>query len=286
MRKGIIGLSVVVSLLILSGCSKWKVGSFVMPSWDTQIAVPIFNRSYTLEEILWKDSTTVSNGDTTVLKPGGSISVFSLFGTQPISKISFAGKLKIGSTEINYAQTDSTLLPLVGLTVAVPPIQSQNFARDSSFENFQSATISSGTLNIIIKNDYPDTIIVSNINVIDPSNNSLILNIPIPGNLLAPNKSIDESQSLAGITLPDNPEISFTYSSPGSVIPQTFQSDTVVAVSLNSSDIVVSSVTGPVHLKDPISIAADTQTINLGDFRLAVPWRRSVQRFDKTHIEY
>lgn len=266
MRKGIIGLSVVVSLLIFSRCSNWKAGSFVMPSWDTQLAAPIFNRSYTLEEILWKDLTTVSNGDTTFLNPVGSISVFSLFRTQPVTGVSFAGQLKIESAGINYGETNPAL-PAAGSLAAVPPIPSQNFTRDSSFENFQSATISSGTLNIMIKNDYPATIIVSNISVLDPSNNRFILSVPIPGNSLAPNQSDSLSQSLAGITLPNNPEVSFTYSSPGDPTPRIFQSDTVVEVSLNMSDIVVSSATGQIQLKDPISIATDTQTVNLGDFK-------------------
>jgi hypothetical protein len=255
-------------ILFLSGCSKLKVGSFVMPSWDTQLAAPMFNRAYTLQEILWKDSTLVSHGDTTFIEPVGSIGTFSLFRTQPLGKALFAGKLKIDSSSSNYAEVDS-LLP-VGQTIpAVPSIPQRKafLFPDLPFQNFSSATISNGTLTVTIRNSYPATIDFNDgLDIMDSSNNQIILNIPIAASL-APNQTYTTTQSLAGYTFPNNLVVSFVYSSPGSNVPAEIQSDTLISISLRLSESIASSIKGEVHLKDPIDIPADTEKVDLGDFK-------------------
>ncbi len=267
MRKRIIGIAVVVSLLIiLSSCSKWKPGSFVMPTWNTQLSLPIFNRLYTLEEILWKDSTTVTDGDTTFLRSAGSISVFSLFTTQPFSGVSYSNNLRFKSADLSYALTDQLSR---GSTVPVPAIPPTTLPLqpDSSFQSFQAATLKSGTLEVTITNDYPANIILQNgIDLYDPSDGRAILNISVPGNTLASYQTYETSQPLAGITLPNNPYIRLTLSSPGSANPATIQTDTVVAVSFKLSDAVADSVSGVVHLGAPIALTTDTQKVDLGDF--------------------
>ncbi len=271
MKKGIIGLVVIVPILIFFGCSKFSPGTFVMPTWNTEFDAPIFNRTYTLGEILTKSDTMVSNGDTTFLNTVGPASVFSLFRTQSVSGVSFAGNLKIASAGISFSGAYPALQPLVGTTVdPVPaiPQQTDTLSPGTGFQNFDDATISSGTLNITIKNGYPAAIDFPNgISILDPSTGQILLPVAYPGYPLAANSSGTFSLPLAGITLPNNPEVLLSFESSGSVAAGTIQSDTVVAVSLDMSDVVVSSVTGRVSLQDPISIPADTQTIDLGDFK-------------------
>lgn len=282
MRKRIPVLYVIVSLLTFWGCSKFKVGSFVMPTWDTQFSAPIFSRTYTLGEILSKDTTMVSNGDTTFIRNIWPVSVFSLFRTQQINATSIGANLKIGDVpQTNAAQSpgDFTIsdpspthyaltnpaLP-VGTTVPVlqsTPSQAESLSPDFPFSQFNSATMSGGNLHISIRNGYPASLSFSNgIDVVDASNN-VIFNIPIPGNSLGPNQVDTINKPLAGIILSTNtPSVSFTYSSPGSATPVTFQSDTLMTVTFSLIGVKVSSASAIVPKQPDIVIS---QSIVLTD---------------------
>ncbi|MCL5021465.1 MAG: hypothetical protein M1339_07405, partial [Bacteroidetes bacterium] len=249
------------------GCSKFKVGSFVMPSWNTQLSAPIFDRTYTLGEILYKDSIVVSNGDTTFITPLGPASEFTLFSAKPTNGTTFAGKLTLGADSASYSVIDPSIL--VGQSAPVPPMpaHSATLMPALPFGNFDYASVASGILRITVKNECPASLLFQNgIDVVDSSNGQWIFNIPIPGDSLAPNQSYTVSKSLAGIVIPNDPELRFTYSSPGSASPQTYSTDTLLTVSFTSSDIIASSVSGAVHLKDPVAIPSDTVSFNLGDF--------------------
>ncbi len=259
-----------VAFLSIWGCSKYKVGEFVMPSWNTQLSAPIFNRTYTLQEILSKDSTIVSNGDTTFLKAVGSAGVFSIFKSQELNGTSVGDNLKIASipaatesqspadftiddpSAVHFAEVDPTLP--VGSTAAVPPFPSRktSLTADSPFTNFQSATISSGTLTLTVLNGYPAAIQFANgIDLTDGSGN-LILSIPIDS--LVPYETKSVNVSLAGVVMPNNPKVSFTYSSNGSTTPQTFQSDTLLSLSLGLYNIRVSSANAIIPPQSPITL--------------------------------
>lgn len=260
MKKGVLYTSIVAVFLSMIGCSKYKVASFVMPTWDTQFSAPLFDRTYTLGEILSKDSVKITNGDTTFLRAEPPSYVFTLLRTQNLNGVSVGDNLKIGSVPttyaaesrndfsidppptIHYAETDPTLP--VGQSVPVPAIPSKtvNLNPDQTFQNFTSATISGGSLVVTLYNGYPAAIDFQNgIDVVDASNNTLV-NIPIPGNTLAANQTQSDTISLAGVTLPNDPRAAFIYSSPGSgTTPHTFQSDTLVGISFDLVNIQVSS---------------------------------------------
>ena len=309
MRKGMILFPIVFSLLAFWGCSKFKVAKFVMPTWDTQFSAPLFNRTYTLGELLSKSDTTVSNGDTTFINAQPPSYVFNLLRTQSINGVQIGDNLKINSVPptsasngidsikidppppIHYAFANPLLAPLVGSTAPVPsisPPQTQRLNPDQPFNRFHSATFSGGTLSVVLHNSYPAKIIfTTGINITDTSN-QVIFNIPVPGDSLGINQTITLTHTLASYTLPNNPRVAFTDTSAGAA-SGFFQTDTIVAVSFTLTNLLVSQAIAIVPKESPINVKkslvlsdsnkVQTATIDSGsmnitvanDFDMAIP---------------
>ncbi len=272
MKKGVLYASITAMALAMIGCSKYKVASFVMPSWDTQLSAPLFNRTYTLEEILNKDSVIVSGGDTAYLDPSGPSGLFELSKSQQINEIRIGDRLRIKGVGLtstaqspgdflidspppaNFVEVDPSLP--VGATVPVPaisPPKSISLPPDHPYNNFRSATVSSGYLETTLHNGYPATINFQNGIDVEDSLGNVLLNVPVPGNSIAPGMTIVDTVSLAGVTLPDNPRAVFTYSSPGSGgTPRTFQSDTLMGIVFNLIKVRVSAANAKIPPQPPV----------------------------------
>lgn len=282
MKRGVLYALYAAILLTMVGCSKYKVASFVMPTWNTQLSAPIFNRTYTLDQMLSKDSVTVSNGDTTFLRPSGPLGTFELFKSQQINGVKIGDNLNINGVgpvyssqspndfaietppPIHFVEVDPSLPAGTSAPApAISPARKATLPPDQPFQSFTYATISSGTLEASLHNGYPATIRFQNgINVEDSSGN-ILLNIPVPGDSLASNQTIIDTVSMAGVTIPNNPEAVFGYSSPGSngaSVP--FQSDTLMAITFNLRDIHVSSADAKVPPQAPVVL---NETIHLAD---------------------
>ncbi len=272
MKKGVLYASIIAVVLAMVGCSKYKVASFVMPSWDTQFTAPLFNRTYTLGEILSKDSVMASNGDTTLLQAKPPDYVFTLFRTQNLNADSVGDNLKITSTPtttadqsptdfqidppnpVNYALVDPSLP--VGFTGPVPAIPQRNDTLDPDlpFNNFKSATLTQGTVTVLVHNGYPTPVTFSptGLTVTDISNNT-IFNIPVTPNPLAAGQTVQLTHSLAGYTFPNNPRVSFTYSA-ASAASGTMQSDTILAFTISLSGMRASQAVAVVPKQEPYTI--------------------------------
>ncbi|MCL4539541.1 MAG: hypothetical protein M1378_08085 [Bacteroidetes bacterium] len=281
MKKGVLYASIATIVFAVAGCSKYKVGSFVMPSWNTQLSVPLFNRAYSLQEMISKDSVMVSDGDTTFLYPSGPSGLYELSRTQNINSVKIGDQLKVNGvgpvhtaqgpgdyainspTPIHFAEVNPSLP--VGSTVPVPaiPPTSTTVPPDQPFDNFTSATFSSGELQATIHNGYPATMDFPNgIDVEDVSGN-ILLTIPIPGNALGAGQTTVQNVPLAGKTLPNNPQLVFTYSSPGTgTTPQTFQSDTLMAITFEVLNAHVSAANAIIPQQPPV---VHHETIRLAD---------------------
>lgn len=270
--KGVLYASIVAITLAMVGCSKYKVASFVMPTWDTQFSAPIFNRTYTLAEILSKDSVQVANGDTTFLRAEPPDYVFTLFRTQNLNADSVGNNLKIASVPTttadqspsdfqinspppaNYSLVDPTLP--VGVTGPVPAIPSRadTLDPDFPFNNFKSITFAAGTLTVTLHNGYPTPITFgSNGLIVRDASNNQIFNIPVSPNPLAAGQTVVLTHPLDGNTLPNNPRVSFTYSA-ASAASGTFQSDTILAMSFDLSNMRASQAVAVVPKQEPYSI--------------------------------
>lgn len=271
MKKGVLYASVIAIVFAIVGCSKYKVASFVMPSWDTQFSAPLFNRTYTLQEILHKDSVIVSGGDTTFLESSGSSGMFQLFKSQPVNDVTIGDNLKINGlnpTYVSQSPSDFALdspptihyvetpagLPSKGTTAPVPPIPatSADLSPDSPFQNFTSATISSGDLQVTIHNGYPATMNFPDSLRVRNSSGAELFPVVIPGDSVPANGTVVVTQPLDGKTLPNNPNLFFTYSSPGSPTSQTYESDTLIGFSFDLLNIKVSSANAKIPPQPPV----------------------------------
>ncbi|HEY9164822.1 MAG TPA: hypothetical protein VIS48_01540 [Candidatus Kryptonia bacterium] len=270
LKKGLAVFTALASLLTYWGCSKFQPGKFVMPTWDTQFSAPIFNRTYTLGEILHKDSATVSNGDTTFIYTTAPTNTFAVFRNQTLTGVPIGGGLQIAAIPTRSAGSSPLKFTInapdaVGYSIpngtpkgttvpSVPAIPQQTFNQGPAtpFKNFTRIAIHDGQLKITIHNGYPATVVFSNgqINLLDASNSPFL----IPVNSIPPNQTFDTTMSIAGRVLTSNPVVSFNYSSPGSPNQATFQSDTLLGMYLRFSALEVDSATAVVPPQPPFTI--------------------------------
>lgn len=279
MRKRIILLSAFGALLVLWGCSKFHVGKFVSPTWDTQFSAPLFDRTYSLYEIFYKDSISTAGGDTTFLHLSPSTNAYSISRSQAIAGIRVGDNLKIlGSSSFGAAQSpgDFTIqspdsinytVPYPNgltrgtvLTPVVPPIPSTtiNQGPTGQFLKYKSATISNGKLHITIHNGYPATVRFDSgsISILDASNGKPI---PLNINSVGPNGTFDSTYSLNNHTLTNNPTVHFVYSSPGANSPATLLSDNLLSIFMGFTTLTVSSANAIVPPQPPIYIDVAAQ---------------------------
>ncbi len=272
MKKGVTYAIFVALLLTMAGCSKYKVASFVMPTWNMQLSAPIFDRTYTLLQMISKDTVQVTNGDTTFLLPNSQTQVFTLLRSQTLNGISVGSNLKIGAVpqtnvaqspkdfsianppSIHYSAINSSIVTGTVPLVPAIPKQSETITPTDAFTNFKTATLSSGTLTITIHNGYPAAIDFENgLNLIDA--NGQPINIPVPNNSIPGNQTVAlPAVSLAGKTISDQPSVTFTDSSKGSSSPATIQSDTTISFSASMANVHVSSANAIVPAQPDIVI--------------------------------
>jgi hypothetical protein len=271
MRKGL----VVFALMFLAfwGCSKFKVANFVAPVWDTQFSMPIFDRTYTLGEILYKDSTLVLNGDTTYLQTYPNSNMYFLERSQEIKGIQIGTYLSMSAVpDVNVSgvlnsftidSPDSVHYSVPypngitqGQTLPVPAIPATHVENgpdnDQGFANYDSATISKGELSIKIHNGYPATVYFqgSEINLLDAHGGPL----PIPLDSIQANDTYETTLSLEGRVLTNKPVISFTYSSDGVSGNQTYQSTSLLSFAMGFSELEVSHAHAIVPPQTPIEV--------------------------------
>ncbi len=260
---------------MIAGCSKYKVSSFVMPSWNTQLSAPLFDRTYTLGELLSKDTSMVSNGDTTSIRTIWPVNAFELFKTQALAGDTVGNNLEIGSIPtfavaegqndftvsdppaLQYASYDRAITP--GSVAFVPPLpkMKRTLVPADSFPNFENATLSSGTMTIVLYNDYPaPTDFVNGLNFTDAFGNDV--NIPIPGNSIPPAGTVTLIRSLVGLTVSNRPIITFTDSSKGENSPAVLKSDTLLTMSATLSNLRASQAYAIIPAQNPIRISRTT----------------------------
>ncbi|HUI29178.1 MAG TPA: hypothetical protein VLX91_03095 [Candidatus Acidoferrales bacterium] len=283
MKKGIVLLCFVGSLLAFWGCSKYRVGKFVMPTWDTQFSAPIFNRTYTLGEILYKDSVKVFDGDTTHIYTTPPIDAFTISGFKQISGVQIGTDLGINAVppvtqtqtltnfkidandSLNYTVANPVPSGTTGPVPAIPPTTT-SLSPDHFFTNYNSATLSNGLLHISITNGYPATINFDSgsVNLLDASGNPL----PVFGHplSLAPNGGrFDTVLNITGRTLSSHPQISLTYNSPGGGT-STYQSNNLLNIFVGFLDLRVSSANAIIPPQNPIIINQAIVLVDLNKF--------------------
>ena len=265
MKKGLIAIG--VALLVLSGCSKFKVAKFVMPSWDTQLAAPLFDHTYTLKEILYKNAVTIVGGDTTRLSID-SASVYSISTMRDLSSIPVGAQLHVGSIapmstphsigdfaigSINpssYGILDNVLAN----TIAPVPAFDTNavISPQNANSNIKSGRISSGFLHLMIHNGYPAPVYFNSVsvNLLDGNGNPL----PVAVSTIPADSTVSMNLPVNGRNLTSNPEVSLAYGSHGLPSPQTatYQSDTLLAITMAFTNVIFSSADAIIPAQNPI----------------------------------
>jgi|GEM_PF-885636 len=277
MQKSHIVSLLLLLLVLFGGCTRKFPSTFVMPKWDTQLSAPIFNHTYTLGELLGKDTVLVSNGDTTFIRSMWSSGILAVSKDQRINSTRVGANLKIESIPaVNVAQSLGTFdinppLPIgflmklskiidttgiIGRKVPAPPISgiSDTLKPTSGFDQFKQVTISSAQLQYSVFNGYAAKISLPNGLVIADSLNNPLLTIRVPGDTLGAYQSYSTTQQISNLNMPYNPHVILKVSSPGSTTPVTIRSDTLVALNFSLQNIKVTSAVAKIPSQSPVVI--------------------------------
>ncbi|MGC8594024.1 MAG: hypothetical protein ACP5MI_00275 [Candidatus Kryptoniota bacterium] len=277
MRKSHMISLLFLLMVLLGGCTRKFPSTFVMPKWDTQVSAPIFNHTYTLGELLGKDTVLVSNGDTTFIRSMWSSGVLAVSKDQPISSTRVGANLKIesiptvsvaqslGSFDINPPQPIGFLMKLsniidttgvIGKKVPAPPISgtSDTLKATSGFDQFKQVTISSAILQYSVFNGYAAKISLPNGLMITDSLNNSLLTVRVPGDTLGAYQLYSATQQISNLNMPYNPHVILNVSSPGSTTPVTIRSDTLVYLNFALQNIKVTSALAKIPSQSPVVI--------------------------------
>lgn len=203
-------ISVILLFLTLVQCTIEKPEA---PSWETNLVLPLVNRTWNMPEIIDKiDQESISTDslgnpiflyetvmDTVYISDGGSFaiadvsqSVAESLGVITLDPFPPTGDTVQLSDFINLAILQSGTVPAIGFTVSktLTPIS-----------EFSSATVSNGYLVSTIVNDFGLDLDVVDVTIIDAGNgDAVVATYSIPGGVSAGSTSID-SISLAGRTI-------------------------------------------------------------------------------------
>jgi hypothetical protein len=228
-------------LLIFSGCFE-KPPDPVAPRWDVGLTAPISSKSYTLGDLVAKDTSILQIGAgnqilyradvASTTSPAGNI--FSL-APQAGTARARLGPVSVGIlTPLLFpisipGLTAGTPLPAVS-HASLPPV-------GATITQFESLTIKSGLLFVAVKNNLPVPVTIDSTVTLRDEAGSIILELPFTDPLIPPGGSRTASADLGGKTVPKHVAIAnVSVSEPGGgtvpsgdLLTATVTSTTVVA---------------------------------------------------------
>ncbi len=254
-------LGLVVSMVI-SGC----IDKPVAPIWDVELNAPLVNRTYTVEDMIKKDSTRITTdpANKNLLYYGQQIAISPIMmgdklKLNPISAGSSVSLGKINFTNPDPVPVDISSSSIIGVSgPATLPFPVTAFSKTVpptalTVTAFQSATFASGKLWFVATNRLGSnlTINVTQIRILDASSNVIVsANTSLSLDYL---KTDSTYIDISGKTFPSNMKIEVTLSSPGSgtnfpVLP----ADSKLSVLAKFTDLTPSSVTAIIPQQDTI----------------------------------
>ncbi|CUS78462.1 hypothetical protein JGI7_01052 [Candidatus Kryptonium thompsonii] len=230
MRK--ITLLAVLFLIFLYGCFE-KPSEPVLPTWDVDLTVPILEKTFTLGELVEKDTTYFKIGSNNQIyySTTSELEATTVGDNLKISDISTSAQTQLGNFEIKNPGTITASIKVYeifpALSSNIPPgnyiipsnapgqTVSVNF---TAFESFQSVKFDNGILRITATNGLPVPLIFPDGLKIyaqdDPSKTPIVA--LFVGDTLNPNSTKTAEANLAGKTLPAALGLTATIFSPGS----------------------------------------------------------------------
>jgi hypothetical protein len=149
----------------------------VMPTWDTQLTVPLGSRTYTLGELIAKDSALlkVGTGNQVVIAKSVQVKPTYVNDLLSISPKDTSVQIQLGAFTVTAADqrtpVDIPWLPK-GFTIPVPDTTMSLSDVQSKIESFESMTVKSGTISLTLENKLPVAMnVLSPIRLVDLSGN-------------------------------------------------------------------------------------------------------------------
>ncbi len=259
--------------LVLTGCFD-SPKDFVAPSYDIQVAVPISDSTYTIDDFLGDDTTLTASTDPNILgllfyHQKDDITTFTVSDNLKIDNFSSSTSKSIGSVKIDDVTPINTEVKLSdwtpfsgGQTAVVPPVSPSSSTQDfTTIDQFESAVFESGTLTLTFTSNLPIENDVNSLIIRNKSDGSIIVQsttvIVIPAN-----GSNQVSFPLAGKTLKNSLEIVVEMSSPGSNGNSvTFPQDAGTTITAGIGSFSLSSTTAILPAQDDFDVT-DVVTID------------------------
>jgi hypothetical protein len=236
----------------------------VLPSWDVNLTLPFANRSYTLSEIVRRD--------TSILRAGvGGLITYSL--SEPLrptylrEMMTFTPRdttryVKFGVFNV-YSPDRVVPIEILwlppGSYIPIPDTTIDLGDLRDTIPTFQSVTFDSGTISLTIRNNLPVPIdVVAPIYLVNEGD-AIIATFVFSPSIIPPNESRTASDDLAGKTLGNVIHLSeLIFHTPGSASPVLIPSGSPIVTTLSTSNLrarrAVQAVVPPQHLKDNDSV--------------------------------
>jgi hypothetical protein len=274
MKRKILLLFGIPFFIFLSGCFE-KPSEPVLPTWDVDLTVPILDKTFTLGELVEKDTTylKVGAGNQIYYSTSEKLDATKIGDNLKISDISTSASTKLGNFEIKNPGTISASIKAYdifpSLSSNLPPgnyivpsnapgqTVTTNF---TAFDNFQQVTFDGGIIKVTVNNglpvplQFPNGLAIYNSNDLTTPILTLFENATINAN-----SELTATADLAGKTLPANLSLKVTVLSPGSGGQQVYldvnQMFVTVSASLENLSIAsasakIPSQTEPVVISD------------------------------------
>ena len=243
----------------------------VAPRWDITLNVPIVNKSYTLYDIIEKKSselqhftegadknllyyTDVKNLDKIEMSDKLKLDNFQGSSSEKIGPISVAGDSI--QTEIGYDWVGVPASP--GTNAILPAVSNAEFPVNfSSIEEFKSAIINSGIIDIDITNYFPAPVnlTINNLQIIDGTTNTTIINLNDP--IVINSSQTTKVQNIAidkNTTIGQNLVLYCSISSTGSGGQTITLPQNTFSVNAKLKDVEVLQATAKIPEQDPVEM--------------------------------
>ncbi|MFN3135466.1 MAG: hypothetical protein ACK44H_07855 [Candidatus Kryptonium sp.] len=229
MRK--ITLLAVLFFIFLYGCFE-KPSEPVLPTWDVDLTVPILDKTFTLGELVEKDTTyfKIASNNQIYYSTTNELEATTVGDNLKISDISTSAQTKLGNFEIKDPGTITATIKAYEIFPTLPsdippgdyiipsnsPGQSvsTNF---TAFDNFQSVKFDGGVLKVTVTNGLPVPLIFpGGLKIYAQSDPSTPILALFDGDTVNANSTKTAEVNLAGKTLPAKLGLTATVLSPGS----------------------------------------------------------------------
>ncbi len=250
MKRKILLLFGILFFIFLNGCFE-KPSEPVLPTWDVDLTVPILDKTFTLGELVEKDTTylKVGAGNQIYYSTSEKLDATKVGDNLKITDISTSDSTKLGNFEIKDPGAVSASIKAYdifpSLSQNLPPgnyiipsnAPGQTITTDfTAFDNFQQVTFDGGVIKITVNNglpvplEFPGGLKIYNSNDLTTPIFTLFENATINAN-----SELTATALLAGKTLSANLSLKVTILSPGSGGQQVYLDVNQMSVTVSAS---------------------------------------------------